>query len=77
MPDTPTDPAAWPTLEAVVRQHVLATCERCGWHIGLTADALGVATKTVYNHLHRYEEQGFVVHETTTNGDRGAWRIKA
>lgn len=71
MPESPTDPADWPTLEVVVRRHVLATCERCGWNLKAAAEALGLCEKSVYNHLHRYAGQGFLEH-----GGVGKWRIK-
>ncbi len=50
------------TLTESNRLHILATCVACKWNIAVAARALGVATKTLYNRLHEYERDGFVVH---------------
>ncbi len=64
-PETHPEPVGehWPTIEEVVRNHLLATLDRHGWNLTLAAGALGVSLKTVYNRLNKYEAQGFVVHE--------------
>lgn len=49
------------TLATVEREHILGVLALNNWHLGRTAAVLGVATKTVYNRLHAYEKQGFVV----------------
>lgn len=59
------------TLDRVVREHVLAALARHGWRPVAAAAELGVAVKTVYNHLARYEGQGFVTRDRAA----GVWRI--
>lgn len=58
----PADLADWPTLAAVVREYVIAACERCSWNLTKAAGVLGVSVKTCYNHMRAYEEQGYVEH---------------
>lgn len=60
-----------PTLNDVIRLYVLGVCVGCNWNLSRAAAVLGVATKTIYNHLHRYEEQGFVEYRRP----RG-WQLK-
>lgn len=62
----------FPPLDDVIRLYVLAICIECGWNLTRTADVLRVSTKTVYNHLNRYEQAGFVVKNPTGSG----WRLK-
>ena len=69
MPEITDDP---PTLDDVIRSYVIRTCVACGWNLNRTARVLRVAVKTVYNHLHRYEEQGFIERGPRNIG----WRVK-
>jgi transposase len=59
VPEITDDP---PTLAVVVREYILAICERCNWNINLAARVLDVSVKTIYNHLNRYEQAGLVEH---------------
>lgn len=43
-------------LAEIQRRHILAALEACGGNKKRTAESLGVALKTLYNHLHRYGE---------------------
>lgn len=52
------DPDRWPTLEEVVRRHVLHTYERADRSKQRASVMLGVAVKTVYNRLNEYELRG-------------------
>lgn len=68
--DLPTDP---PTLDDVIRDYVLTTCVACEWNLNKVAGVLRVSTKTLYNWLHKYAEQGYVERGPRDIG----WRVKA
>jgi transposase len=71
VPETTDEP---PPLDVVVRLHVLAVCEACNWNLAVAAVRLGVSTKTVYNHLHRYLDEGHVERLTTDGKKLTVWR---
>lgn len=55
---------AWPTIEEVVRAHLLDTIHRYGWNYTQVARHLGVGRTTLYRMLRRYKvvrEQAAVV----------------
>lgn len=58
MPEITDDPQP---LSVVVREYILAVCAACSWNLNTTAAVLGIAVKTLYNHLHRYADEGLVV----------------
>ena len=71
-------------LYVVVRAHILRVCVWLNWNIPSVAESLGVSVKTVYNRLHWYERDGFVVKKSrsewglTTAGDdiwKPTWTI--
>lgn len=49
------------TLEEAEREHIVSTLERLDWNAIRAAMALGCCVKTVYNRLHAYEAEGFVI----------------
>lgn len=57
------------TLDAVLRRHILTTCEICNWRMVLVAERLGCSLKTVYNRLDQYEAEGWVRRDAVT----GRW----
>lgn len=67
MPEITPNPVALP-LSTVVREHILSVCERCGWSLSVAAVLLDVATKTLYNHLNRYQDEGVIRKRATGKG---------
>jgi DNA-binding NtrC family response regulator len=47
-------------LADIVREHIIAVCELTNWNLNQATRILDIAQKTLYNHLHRYEESGHV-----------------
>lgn len=63
-----------PTLDDIERAYIIAACIACDWRLSRAAALLGVAHKTLYNKLHRYQKQGFVERRA---GGNGGWQLKA
>jgi two-component system, NtrC family, response regulator AtoC len=53
----PATPAAAPTLEAMERQHIVATLRQVGGHRGKAAALLGIDPKTLYRKILGYQVQ--------------------
>jgi len=47
----------FPTLEEIVKNHVLAAIDAAGGSKAKAAGLLGVSVKTVYNHVNRYNSE--------------------
>lgn len=69
MPDLKDQP---PTLDDVVRLYVICICLRCNWNLARVARVLGVAVKTVYNHMNRYEAEWYLEKNMKGKG----WKLK-
>lgn len=54
----------FPTLDEVIKAHVLKALEAAGGNKAKAAGLLGVSIKTVYNHYNRMQSEG----TTTTSG---------
>jgi uncharacterized protein YceH (UPF0502 family) len=49
-----------PTLDDVIRLYVIGVCVACNWNLTRASKVLNVAVKSVYNYLHKYQDQGYL-----------------
>lgn len=73
MPSITEDP---PTLDDVIRLYVIGVCVACNWNLDRTARVLDVSVKSVYNWLHKYQREGFLVCRSVKQGaKRTVWEL--